>query len=155
MSKGSLWVASTYLPFSGQSKKLAGNAVADIIEKRSLLARMKRDGKKYEAKLDNALQTGSAIDIAAVQLDLAGAEARIAELQSAIQRQENRLGLTGQAKLKELKDSEYLQLRVSATVLRERIVMRLVEHRFEMSKFDKLARYERMGRYIGYVSRYW
>ena len=109
---------------------------------------MKRDGKKFKAKLDNALQTGSAIDIAAVQLALEGAEAQIARLQTAIQHQENRLGLTGQAKLKEFKDSEFLQLR-------ERIVTRLVEHRFEMSKFDRLARYERMGRYIGYVSRYW
>ena len=115
---------------------------------------MKRDGKKFKAKLDNALQTGSAIDIAAVQLDLEGAEAQIARLQTAIQHQENRLGLTGQAKLKDFKDSEFLQLRLKATVLRERIVTRLVEHRFEMNKFDRLACYKRMGRYIGYVSRY-
>ena len=117
MSKASLWVASTYLPFSGQSKKLASNAVADIIKKCSLLTCMKWDGKKYDAKLDNALQTGSAINITAVQLDLVGAEAQIAELQSAIQHQGNCLGLTGQAKLKELKDSKYLQLHVSATIL--------------------------------------
>lgn len=154
VSKASLQVFSTYLPFSGQSKKLASNAIAKIIEKRSLLAHMKRDRKKFDVKLDRALQTGSANDIAAAQLDLEKAEERIAKLQSTIQHQENRLGLTGQTKLKEFKESEFLRLRLNATVLRQRIVTRLVAHRFEMSKFDRLARYERMGRYIGYLFHY-
>ena len=116
---------------------------------------MKRDVKKCEVKLNDALPTGSASDIEAVELDLKEARARITELQSNIQIQENHLGLTGQAKLKEFKDSAFLQLRVKATVLRERIVMRLVEHQFEMSKFDRLARYGRMGKYIGYAFHYW
>lgn len=147
-------MTNTYPPFSGQSNKLGGDAVTKIIEKRSLLARMKRDQKKYDVKLDKVLQTGSATDIAAVQIDLERAEGRIAELQKAIEDQECRLGLTGQAKLKDIKGSEFLQLRVSATVLRERIVARLVEHRFEMNKFDRLARYERMGKHTGYVLYY-
>ena len=154
MSKGSLQVSSTYLPLLGNSTKLGSDAVANVIEKRSLLTRMKRDRKKYDAKLDKALQTGSVTDIASVQLDLELAEGRIEELQKVIQREENRLGLTGQAKLKEFKDSDYLQLRVNATILRERIVARLVEYRFEMSKFDRLARYERMGECIGHLLRY-
>ena len=154
MSKGSLQILITYSPSLGKSTKLGSDAVAKVIEKRSLLARMKRDRKKYDAKLDRALQTGSVADIAAVQLDLGTAEGRIEELQKAIQHEENRLGLTGRAKLKDFKDSEYLQLRVNATVLRERIVARLVEHRFEMSKFDRLARYERMGRCISHVLCY-
>jgi hypothetical protein len=154
VSQATPQVFGTYPPSSGQSKKLASNTVADIIEKRSLLSRIERDRRKYETKLDRALHTGSATDIAAAQLDLERAELRIKELRRVIQQQENRLGLTGQTKLKEFKESEFLQLRVNATVLRERIVTRLVEHRFEMSKFDRLARHERMGRYIGYVLHY-
>ena len=154
MSKASLQVFSIYLPFPGQSKNLASNAIAEITEKRSLLARMKRDQKNSDKKLDRALQTGSATDIATAQLELEGVKKRIAELQRAIQHQENRLGLTGQTKLRELKDSEFLRLRLNATVLRERIVTHLVKHRFEMSKFDRLARYEHMGRYISYVFHY-
>ena len=154
MSKASLRVFGTYPPFAGQSKKLGSHAVAKIVEKRSLLTRMKRDRKKYDVKLDRALQTGSATDIEAAQVDLDRAEKRIDNLQGAILRQETHLGLTGRLKLKEFKDSEYLQLRVNATVLRERIVARLVEHRFEMSKFDRLARYERMGKYIYYAFHY-
>ena len=151
MSKASLWVFSTYPPFVGQSKNLGSHAVAKIVEKRSLLAHMKRDRKKYDAKLDSVLQTGSATDIAAAQEDLGRVETRIDNLQGAILRQETHLGLAGRAKLKEFKDSEFLQLRVNATVLQERIVARLVEHRFKMSKFDRLARYERMGKYIDYT----
>lgn len=154
MSKASLWVFATYSSFVGQSKKLGSNAVAKIVEKRSLLARLKRDKSKVGVKLDNALHNGSETDIAAVQLDFERAEERINELQAAILRQETHLGFTGRSKLKEFKDSEFLQLRVTATVLRERIVARLVEHRFEMSKFDRLARYERMGKYISYVFHY-
>ena len=154
MSKASLRVFSTYPPVVGQSKNLGSHAVAKIVEKRSLLTRMKRDRKKYDVKLDKALQTGSATDIAAAQVDLERAQNRIDALQGAILRHETHLGLTGRAKLKEFKDSEYLQLRVNAIVLRERIVARLVEHRFEMSKFDRLARYERMGKYIYYAFRY-
>ena len=154
MSKGSLQVLSTYPPLLGKSTKLGSDAVANVIEKRSLLTRMKRDRKKHDAKLDKLLQTGSATDIAAVQSDLELAQGRIDALQQVIQSEENRLGLTGQVKLKEFKDSDYLQLRVNATILRERIVTRLVEHRFEMSKFDRLARYERMGRCIGHSLRY-
>lgn len=125
------------------------------MEKRSLLAHMKRDRKKSDVKLDRALQTGSASDIAAAQLDLEKAEERIAELQRAIRCQENRLGITGRTKLKEFKESEFLRLRLNATVLRERIMTRLVEHKFEMSKFDRLARYERMGGHIDYVFHYY
>lgn len=154
MSKALLQVFSTYLPFPGQSKKVAGNAIAEILEKRSLLAHMKRDRKKSSTKLDTALETGSATDIAAAQIDLDKAEERIAELQRTIQHQENRLGLTGRTRLKDLNDSEFLRLRLNATVLRDRIMTRLVQHRFEMSKFDRLARYQRMGRYIGYVFHY-
>ena len=154
MSKGSLQVLSTYPPLLGKSTKLGSDAVANVIEKRSLLTCMKRDRKKHDAKLDKLLQTGSATDIAAVQSDLELAQGRIDALQQVIQSEENRLGLTGQVKLKEFKDSDYLQLRVNATILRERIVTRLVEHRFEMSKFDRLARYERMGRCIGHSLRY-
>ena len=154
MSKGSLQILSTYPPLLGKSTKLGSDAVAKVIEKRSLLARLRRDRKKYDTKLDKALHTGSIADIAAIQLDLGTAEGRIDELQKAIQHEENRLGFTGRAKLKDYKDSEYLQLRVNATVLRERIVARMVEHRFEMSKFDRLARYERMGRCICHVSCY-
>ena|ERR1700749_3618216 len=150
----SLQAFSAYLLFSGQSKKLASNAIAKIIEKRSLLAHMKRDQKKTDAKLDRALQYGSASDIVAAQIDLEKAEEWIAELQRAIQSQENRLGLTGRTKLKEFKESEFLRLRLNASVLRERIMTRLVEHRFEMSRFDRLARYERMGRYIDYIFHY-
>ena len=109
---------------------------------------MKRDRKKFEVKLDRVIQTGSATDIVAAQVDFETAEKRINDLQAAILRQETHLGLTGRVRLKDFKDSEYLQLRVNATVLRERIVARLVEHRFEMSKFDRLARYERMGKHI-------
>ena len=66
--------------FLGQSKKLASNTVADIIEKRHLLSRMEKDRKKYDTKLDRVLQTGSAIEIQAVQLDLERAKAQIEEL---------------------------------------------------------------------------
>ena len=97
---------------------------------------MKRDCKKYDVKLDKALQTGSATDIAAAQVDLERAQNRIDALQGAILHHETHLGLTGQAKLKEFKDSKYLQLHVNTIVLQERIVAHLVEHRFEMSKFD-------------------
>ena len=148
MSKASLRALGTYPPFVGQSKKLGSQAVAKIIEKRSLLARMKREKNKYDVKLDSVLQNGSSIDIAAAQVDLERAEERIDKLQGAILCQETHLGFTGKTKIKEFKDSEFLQLRVTATVLQERIVARLVEHQFEMSKFDRLARYERMGIYI-------
>jgi hypothetical protein len=154
MSQATPQVFRTYPPSSGQSKKLASNTVANIIEKRSLLSHIERDQRKYETKLDRALHTGSATDIAAVQLDLERAELWIKELRRVIQQQENHLGLTGQTKLKEFKESEFLQLRVNTTVLQERIVTHLVEHRFEMSKFDQLARHKRMGRYIGYVLHY-
>jgi len=115
---------------------------------------MEKDRKKCDTKLDRLLQTGSATEINALQVDLETAERRINELRKVIQQQENRLGLTGRSQLKEFKESEFLQLRVNATVLRERIVTRLVDHRFEMSKFDRLARYERMGGYIGYALHY-
>ena len=104
---------------------------------------------QYDAKLDKALQTGSATDIASVQLDLKLSEGQIEELQKVIQCEENHLGLTGQAKLKEFKDSNYLQLHVNATTLWERIVACLVEYQFEMSKFNQLACYECMGECIG------
>ena len=146
MSKVTFRVFGTYPSFVGQSKNLGTHAVAKIIEKRNLLARIKRDRKKYDAKLDGILETGSATDIAAVQLDLERAEKRINDLEAAILHQETHLGLTGRDTLKHFKNSEFLQLRVNATVLRDRIVARLVEHRFEMSKFDRLARYERMGK---------
>ena len=154
VSKASLQVFSTYPPFSGQSKKLGSNAIAKIVEKRSLLAHMKKDQKKFNMKLDRVLQNGSSSDIAAVQLDLENAKERIAELQKAIQHQENRLGLTGLTKLKKFKESEFFRLRLNATVLQERIVSCLMAHRFKMSKFDRSAHYERMGRYIGYVFHY-
>ena len=115
---------------------------------------MKRDQKKHDAKLDKLLQTGSATDIATVQSDLKLAQGWIDTLQQVIQSEENRLGLTGQVKLKEFKDSDYLQLCVNATILWERIVTRLVEHRFEMSKFNRLAHYECMGRCIGHLLHY-
>jgi len=140
--------------FSGQSKKLASNTIADIVEKRRLLSRMEKDRKNCNTKLDRLLQTGSATEINALQVDLETAERRIKELRKAIQQQENRLGITRRSQLKKFKESEFLQLRVNATVLRERIVTRLVDHRFEMSKFDRLARYERMGGYIGYALHY-
>jgi len=115
---------------------------------------MEKDRKKYDTKLDSVLHTGSAIEIEEVQFDLDRAEGRIRELRRAIQQQENRLGLTGHTQLKEFKDSEFLQLRANATVLQERIVTQLVEYRFEMSKFDRLAQYERMSRHIGYMLYY-
>jgi len=142
------------LSFSGQSKKLASNTVADVIEKRRLLSRMEKDRKKYDTKLDRLLYTGSATEIEAGQVDLEKAEERIEGLRRSIQQQENRLGLTGRTQLKEFKESEFLQLRVNATVLQERIVTQLVEYRFEMSKFDQLAWYECLGRYTGYILRY-
>ena len=128
MSKASLRVLGTYPPFAGQSKKLGSHAVAKIVEKRSLLVRMKRDKKKYDVKLDMVLQNGSTNDIAAAQVDLERAEEWIDKLHGAILHQETHLGFTGQTKIKEFKDSEFLQLRVTTTVLQERIITRLVEH---------------------------
>jgi hypothetical protein len=115
---------------------------------------MEKDRKKYDTKLDQVLHTGSTTEINTTQSDLETAEGRIGELRRAIQRQENRLGLTGHSQLKEFKESEFLQLRVNTAVLRERIVTRLVEYRCEMGKFDRLAWYEHMGEYIGYVLHY-
>ena len=151
MSKVSFWVFGTYPPFVGQSKNLGSHAIAKIFEKRSLLARMKRDQKKYDVKLDGVLETGSATNITAVQVDLERAEKRINDLEVAILHQETHLGLTGGDTLKHFKNSEFLQLRVNATILQDRIVACLVEHRFEMSKFDRLACYECMGKCIDYV----
>lgn len=77
---------------------------------------MKRDQKKFNIKLDRVLQTGSVTNISAVQLELEGAEKWIAELQRAIQHQEDCLGLTGLTKLRELKDSKFLGLHLNTTI---------------------------------------
>ena len=69
---------------------------------------MKRDQKKFNIKLDRVLQTGSVTNISAVQLELEGAEKWIAELQRAIQHQEDCLGLTGLTKLREREISLFL-----------------------------------------------
>ena len=57
-------------------------------------------------------------------------------------------------KLRELKDSKFLGLHLNTTILHKRIMTCLVKHQFEMSKFDQLACYECMGRYISYGFHY-
>ena len=97
-------------------------------------------------QLDN--ENSTAKDIEEAQQEVKTNTSIIQQLDTAIAKQMSRLTVKRKTGLNKLLNNEFLRLRMNALILRERIMRRLIDQKFEMEKLERLARYERMCEWI-------
>jgi hypothetical protein len=138
---------------AGQSKNIADRAISNILEKRDILKRKKRNLVQARKTLERKAQAGTPQEIQASEAEVESLEAVINQLERNISQQTLVLGITAKTKLSSLKGNDFLRLRMNSLALREKIIQNLVSRRFEMEKLERLVRYgDRMGK--SYLYKY-
>ena len=120
---------------SGQSRNRAGKVVETILALQKTQASC--DGELQ--KLEMQLLQGSG-DPLLLDMQLKEMRARRARIITAIQRKRAALGLDERAQLSRLAKSKFLQLRMNACALKQRIRDRLRQRKFELDRLERSHR---------------
>jgi hypothetical protein len=134
-----LQVQAQTSPLAKVSKTSARKAVEQILALVSLQEGYKRELNRVSKELKKLTltETGNVDDLAALSLDLTS---KLSDLASTISHHKRNLGVEGKQNLKALVASTYLQTRLNAAALKERIQSKLRSRKFELERLDKASR---------------
>ncbi|KAH6888337.1 hypothetical protein BKA70DRAFT_1442986 [Coprinopsis sp. MPI-PUGE-AT-0042] len=132
-------VAYQTRPLARVSKNAGKKAIESIITLSSLCDSLKQE----LAELDRRLVTG-ADTLDAPLDDLVTAreslQSKLASLEGSIKAKRKHLDLTGQEELRKLVSNRFFALKVNARAIRDRILSKLQNRRFEMERLEKVIR---------------
>ena len=123
----------------------------EILEKKEVLKKVKRDLTRSSGALKQKAGTMTAEGILAAEAEIASYTEVITSLEEAININTSELGFTVTPKggLRKFKGDTFLRLRMSALALHERIVQNLIARKFKMEKLERLVHYgNRIGKYL-------
>jgi len=131
-------VAEQTKPLAKQSKNSGSKAVEEILNLISARNSFREDLAAVELMLASGTYEADETD------DLIERKGSInknlEKTQASIQRKRNMLGIDGRANLNKLKDNKFLQLRMNAAALKNRIRTRLRERKFELDRLERAYR---------------
>jgi hypothetical protein len=136
-----LQVQAQTTPLPRVSKTSARKAVEQVMSLVALHEALKKELTKLTARLSatssSSTDDDTVDDLARSIVDLS---ARVNELAQSISQRKANLGIEGRASLKKMVNDKFLQLRVNAAALKERIRSKLRSRKFELERLDRAAR---------------
>lgn len=124
-------------PSTGRSHNAANQAIDAIL---ALEKRLKE--VEYRAKeLENELaKPGVTSDILDISVELSETQHTITRLSNLIRIKRNSLGVSEKSRIRNLKDNEFLQVKLNARAVKTRLRDRLRQRKFEMERLERSYR---------------
>jgi hypothetical protein len=133
-----LQVQAQTTPLPRVSKTSARKAVEQVLTLAALHTALKKELARLTKKINSSSSsTDDFDDLTKASLELS---ARINDLAQTISDRKAKLGVEGRANLKKMVNDAFLQLRINAAALKERIRSKLQSRKFELERLDRAAR---------------
>ncbi|RDB23171.1 hypothetical protein Hypma_009676 [Hypsizygus marmoreus] len=131
-------VAEQTKPLKKQSKNNANLAVTNVMA----LISTRKSFQDNIAQLNLMLASGNYEDLEIEDLvsQRVATEANLEKIQNTIKKKRELLGVDGRANLAKLKNNKFLQVRMNASVLKNRIRTRLQDRKFELDRLERAYR---------------
>ncbi|KAH6889568.1 hypothetical protein BKA70DRAFT_1120837 [Coprinopsis sp. MPI-PUGE-AT-0042] len=132
-------VAFQTQPLTRVSKNAGKKAIEDIIT----LSKLREVFKSRLNVLEQAIISGnrsSNIDLDDLLSQRVVLQAKLLDLEHSLKKKTSRLDIDDKANLKALLSSRFMALRVNAQAIKERLLAKLCNHKFEMQRLEKAVR---------------
>ncbi|KAG6845128.1 hypothetical protein H0H93_016243, partial [Arthromyces matolae] len=133
-----LQVAAQTQPLKKQSKKAGNKAIEEILSLLDILKALQKSRTQLDARLSSDTLDDSIDDLRDEREAL---QENIDKVHNKIKQKRSALGIDGRLNLNRFLDNQFLQRKINASALKQRICARLRERKFELDRLERAYRH--------------